>query len=99
MAEYRLTRQAETDFMQIGRYTQQNWGPSQRRAYLGDLVAAFEHLATRPELGRSRDDLRPNLLSYACGRHVIFFRRKVGRVEVLRILHGRQSVEKAFSRR
>lgn len=48
-------------------------------------------------LGRRRDEVRPGLLSYICGRHVIFFRRRANRTEIVRILHGRQSLETAFS--
>ena len=96
MTDYRLSPAAAADYENIGRYTQHHWGADQRRAYLADLVAAFERLAQDPHLGRARNDVRQGLLSYPCGSHVIFFRRRENRPEVVRILHGRQSLEKAF---
>ena len=93
---YRLSPAAAADFEAIGRYTQDRWGQDQRRAYLADFVAAFERLADDPHLGRSRDDVRPGLFSYLCGSHVIFFRRRDGVPEIVRILHGRQSLDRAF---
>ena len=96
MADYRLTLRAEADFREIGRYTQQTWGRRQREAYLSDLVTAFQRLTDDNALGRPRDDVRAGLLSHLCGRHVIFFRRRGQQVEILRILHGRQSADRAF---
>lgn len=96
MAEYRLTLQANADFVSIGRHTQRRWGIRQRKSYLADLVAAFERLARDEALGRPRDEVRQGLVSYLCGQHAIFFRRRAGGLEIVRILHGRQSPERAF---
>jgi toxin ParE1/3/4 len=98
MGSYRLTRLASADYKNIGRYTQQQWGAAQRKIYLADLVAAFERLATSPNLGRSRDEVRKGLYSYPCGRHVIFYRNSQGDIEIVRILHDRQSLQKAFEK-
>ncbi len=98
MAEVRLTRAALTDFTNIGRYTQERWGAQQRRAYLADLDAAFQRLAASPHLGRAQNEVRRGLLRYNCGQHAIFFRRRDTDVEILRILHGRQSPERALRR-
>ncbi|MBF0178064.1 MAG: type II toxin-antitoxin system RelE/ParE family toxin [Magnetococcales bacterium] len=39
-------------------------------------------------VGRPRDDLAPNLRSFAVGRYVIFYREATSGIEVLRFIHG-----------
>ena len=95
MASFILTLQAEADFNDIGAYTQETWGHNQAIHYLTKLDETFRVLAAMPDLGKNRDDLRPNLKSYPCNRHMIFFRRNgQGDVEILRILHQRMDFER-----
>ncbi len=95
MARFRLTVQAGADFDAIGVYTQEMWGDDQAVRYLSKLDETFSALARIPDLGKDRDDLRPNLLSCACNRHVIFFRRDdQGNVDILRILHEHMDFER-----
>lgn len=88
MGTFRLTVLAEMDLDGIGAYTLEMWGIDQAVAYLTKLDETFNALAQVSVLGKDRADLRPNLLSCPCNRHVIFFRRDDhGNVEILRILH------------
>jgi toxin ParE1/3/4 len=96
VTNFRLTFAALADFESIARYTQDTWGTEQRRAYLADLDAAFYRLADSEHLGRPQNIIRQGLFRYNCGQHAIFFRRHNHTVEILRILHGRQSPERAF---
>ncbi len=96
MADYRLTLAARSDYENIGHYTQRQWGAKKRRQYLSDLVGSFEQIADNIHLGISRDDVRKGLRSYLCGEHVIFLRQGKDGVEIIRILHSRASVERAF---
>lgn len=99
MRSYRLTLEAQDDFREIGRYTQQRWGARQRRTYLGDMIETFEKLAENPSLGRSREEHGAGVRSLLHGRHIVFFRLVGSAVEVLRVLHQSQSTEKAFGER
>ena len=88
MGAFRLTLLAEKDLDGIAAYTVQMWGIDQAVIYLTKLDATFVALAQIAALGKDRSDLRPNLLSCPCNRHVIFFRRDAqGDVDILRILH------------
>ncbi|WP_068081859.1 type II toxin-antitoxin system RelE/ParE family toxin [Polycladidibacter stylochi] len=88
MATFRLTEFAKQDFDNIGAYTLDMWGYDHALRYLTKLDETFAALAKTPALGKDRDDLRPNLLSCPCNKHVIFFRRDDrNNVEILRILH------------
>ena len=51
MAKYRITRRAEDDLKNIGRYTQQHWGKAQRNVYLKNLENRFNWLAESPSYG------------------------------------------------
>ena len=94
MTTFRLTILAEMDFDGIGAYTQEMWGTAQAARYLAKLDETFAALARTAALGKDRTDLRPDLLSCPCNRHVIFFRRDgQGNVEILRILHDRMDFE------
>ena len=39
-------------------------------------------------MGRSRQDLRPDLFSFPVGRHVLFYRPQPGEIVLVRVLHG-----------
>ena len=87
---FRLTNLAQQDFDGIGAYTLEIWGYTQAEKYLTQLNETFTALAQNPTLGRARKDLRRNLFSCSCNKHVIFFRRDArNNVEILRILHER----------
>lgn len=92
MSGFRLTLRAAADLAEIGRFTEARWGRKQRSSYLRDFDAAFRRLATGSTLGRQRPELGNGLLSYRCGRHTIFFHRTADEVQILRILHERQTL-------
>jgi toxin ParE1/3/4 len=96
VGKYRLSVPAQSDFIDIGRYTQSRWGARQRHIYLGQLIEAFKTLAENPNMGRPRDAISAGLLVSNAGSHAIYFRRIGNVVEIARILHGRQSPKKAF---
>jgi toxin ParE1/3/4 len=73
MSDYRLSRDAEQDIAEIGRYTQRTWGLRQRRIYLRNLARRMKMLASRPQIGVARDELEVGLRSFPVGPHVIFY--------------------------
>ena len=88
MTAFKLTLAAQEDFKEIARYTQQEWGRKKRNAYLSALDKRFAWLAKSPQLGKCRDEIKAGYLSYPEGRHVIFYRKAEGHIEILGILHG-----------
>ncbi len=87
MSSYKLIDLAEADLDGIGSYTLVNWGLAKAESYLTEMDACFGRLANDPYLGYDRSEIRPNLLSYPCNRHMIFFKRyESGDVIILRIL-------------
>ena len=90
---YRLTPQAEADLENIWLYTLDRWSIAQADSYHRDLVAAFAALASGQRRGRTAH-VRPGYLKHPCGAHVIYFRDHGDRLEIIRILHGAQDVER-----
>ncbi|MGB0505474.1 MAG: type II toxin-antitoxin system RelE/ParE family toxin [Pikeienuella sp.] len=96
MHELTIAPKAREDLLQIGRYTQQTWGVTQRLRYLDTIDTAFRAIANNPTLGQNRSALRPNLLSWPCQSHLIFFRVGNGKIEILRILQQRMDFSGQF---
>lgn len=90
---YRLTPQAEADLENIWLYTLDRWSIAQADSYHRDLVATFAALASGERRGRIAH-VRPGYLKHPCGAHVIYFRDHGDRLEIIRILHGAQDVER-----
>lgn len=82
-----ISPKARRDLIDIGRYTEKQWGNTQRKKYLAQLKARFEKLAQHPSLGRRRDELPEAPLGYHEGRHVIFYRPLADDIEIVRVLH------------
>ena len=82
-----ISPKARRDLIDIGRYTEKQWGNTQRKKYLAQLKERFEKLAQLPSLGRRRDELPEAPLGYHEGRHVIFYRPLADDIEIVRVLH------------
>lgn len=73
MAKYRVTPRARDDLKNIGHYTQQNWGKTQRNTYLKNIEKRFKWLAMNPQLGKHRTDVAEGYYSFPEGQHVVFY--------------------------
>lgn len=97
MAEFFFSTEAKADLRDIALYTEAMWGRDQRNAYILELEAVFVRLAGMPGLGRLRGDVRPGVFCFPAGRHVVWYRQAPPDIEILRVLHTRQSSRDAFS--
>jgi toxin ParE1/3/4 len=61
------------------------------------LRTQAQKLAETPGMGRSREDLRPDLFSFPVGRHVLFYRPQPGGIVLVRVLHGARDLPALFS--
>jgi toxin ParE1/3/4 len=92
----RLGAAAELDFANILKWTTENFGARQARAYRDILVQAIGELAGGPDIAgpKARDEIIAGLRTLHMarhgrrGRHLLLYRAAPGRiVEILRILH------------
>jgi toxin ParE1/3/4 len=97
VADFIVSKKAFDDLLQIGRYTEREWGKSQRNAYLKQLDKSFYALATMPLIGTSCEEVRKGYRKYAMGNHLVFYRQaNVVTIEIVRVLHGSMDVEQHF---
>ena len=92
MARYRLTPIARSDLLEIASFTDEKWGPSQRKKYIKALVECFGLIATQPNMGRSRPEVGSDVRSVGYKNHIIFYRKLGPQAEILRVLHGARDI-------
>ena len=93
MKKFKLTPAAVNDLKEIALYTQNKWGINKRNLYLTSLNDKFIWLSENPDIGRNRNDIKENYLSYPEGKHIIFYRTKKPNIEILGILHQSMDVK------
>ncbi len=47
-------------------------------------------------MGRSRDELAAGIRSFPTGNYIVLYRVVGENVEIVRVLHGRRDIERAF---
>jgi toxin ParE1/3/4 len=91
-----LSVAAQADLSDILLYTEQQWGPAQRKRYGSTLQRAITTLASYPEVGTSWPRLFPDCRMRQVGHHILFYRVSGEIVEVVRILHERSDPTRHF---
>jgi toxin ParE1/3/4 len=89
MSSYRLTPDAQSDLIEIRRYTLAQWGEAQSRKYLSELRQTLHLLAETPSLGKIKADVGEDVLSFPGGSHVIYYLVHGGQLVVFGVLHKR----------
>ncbi|WP_349321474.1 type II toxin-antitoxin system RelE/ParE family toxin [Asticcacaulis sp. MM231] len=87
MADYRLSRKAEADLAAIADYSLQVFGIQRARSYRDDLLKAFAHIASNPNLGTYYGHIAPDTRRFVTGSHVIYYRMLPDGLLIRRILH------------
>ena len=94
MRRYTLTPRAQADLEDIWNYTVAHWGADQAENYLRQLAVAMTYVAADPERGRACDDVRAGYRKHAVGAHVLFYRKALKGVDIVRILHQRMDFQR-----
>ncbi len=94
---YRLSAEAAADLSRIRMYIQEVDGEQAANRIMGRLLDSFEHLAEHPYMGVSRGYL-PDIRIHTAPntRYVILYFPGDGEVEISRVIHGRQDIERFF---
>ena len=86
-AHYRLTPDAQSDLIEIRRYTRVQWGGEQSKKYLSELRQIMSLLSETPKMGVQRSELGAGIFSFAHSRHVIYYQCLGKQLVVFAILH------------
>ena len=86
-AHYRLTADAQSDLIEIRRYTRVQWGGEQSKKYLSELRQIMSLLSETPKMGMQRSELGAGIFSFPHSRHVIYYQCPGKQLIVFAILH------------
>ena len=96
MGKYQLSRRGAVDVDEIADYTIGQFGIKQARRYRDGLETCFQALAENPKLGRSAEQLAPELRRFEHQSHIVFYRPEDWGVLIVRVLHEKMDVPKHF---
>src|SRR5687767_3987792 len=97
MARLQITDAAQADLPGIQDYIAEH---NRSRAIVDRVLRRIDQsceiLATRPLMGRSRDDLAPGLRYHPCEHYLIVYRPTGHGIEVARVLHSKRNIDDIF---
>jgi len=86
MAQFKLSKKAERDLVNIAKYTIQNFGEQQSIKYKTELQDCIIRLVKNPKLGRSAAQFHPNLRRYNFKAHSVFYEVTDYGIFIVRVL-------------
>ena len=81
---------AKADLKDIYQYGLRQWGKAQSDRYLEKIKAQLWLLTEQPMMGTDRPELISGNKSLPVESHTLYYRVISSKVEIIRILHGRQ---------
>jgi|CXWL01.1.fsa_nt_gi toxin ParE1/3/4 len=96
MKKISFSRAAHADILDIGRYTEENWGIKQRNLYIEKLFVAFDNLCKSPNLGKPYDEVSAGMRAFHSEKHVIYYFVKEKDLYVAGVLHENMLPELRF---
>jgi toxin ParE1/3/4 len=94
MARVIRSPRSKRDMVEVLEYTRERWGAAQALEYAELIEEALVAIASDPQRGRSRNDVRTGILAHHISqrgrpaRHILFYRINAkGTVEIIRLLH------------
>jgi toxin ParE1/3/4 len=94
MANYKITRLAQSDIQSIWNYTVEQWSLGQAEKYVDGLFACFDAIADGITQGKTIDHIRQGYRKATYGRHIVFFRFGNDQLpEIIRVLHSSMDIE------
>ncbi|KRW82286.1 type II toxin-antitoxin system RelE/ParE family toxin [Marinobacter sp. P4B1] len=85
---------AKNDLKDIYQYGLRQWGQAQSESHLSTIKNQFWLLTDQPLMGIERTELLPDTRSLPIESHTLFYRVTANRVEIIRVLHGRQDPQR-----
>ena len=89
MTLYRLTPDAQSDLIEIRRFTVKQWGIVQSKKYLSELRQTIQLLAVNSSLGKTRPEIGEGVFSFPHASHIIYYVIHKRQLVVFGVLHKR----------
>ncbi len=93
ISKYRISEAAINDLDGIWEYTFLKWSKEQADRYQNLIMNEIEFIAENISSGKSMNHIKDGYLVSYVKSHMIFFKRKEGIVEIIRILHQKMDIE------
>lgn len=87
--KYQLTEEAAKDIEEILEYSVKGFGEVRTGSYFNALKECIELLSENPNIGHDAIDILPDYLRFPYESHVIFYKKYLDSILVVRILHER----------
>jgi toxin ParE1/3/4 len=85
------------DLIGVWRYIADDSGETRADNYLRRLNDVIIYLAQQPLMGRARPEIEEGIRSFVAESHVIFYIALVDGMELVRVLHGSQDIERTWT--
>lgn len=92
-AKYRISETAIKDLEGIWEYTFFNWSKEQADRYHSLIMNEIEFISENTTSWKSMNHIKKEYLVSYVKSHMIFFKRNLGIVEIIRILHQKMDVD------
>lgn len=93
MANYKLTKAADSDLESIAHYTISEWGIEQARRYVGKLDQCFQNIGAGEVFEKRFSHRMPQVYVTRCEHHYIFYLAPGGEQPiVIAVLHERMDM-------
>jgi toxin ParE1/3/4 len=89
-----ITPAAKSDLEDIYQYGLRQWGQTRSESYLENIKEQIWTLTKHPLKGVERSELPSGARSLPIESHTLFYRVTLDRVEIIRVLHGRQDPQR-----
>jgi len=89
---------ARQDLIEIWRYIADDSGEARADKYLRRLNDVITYVAQQPLMGRARPEIQEEgIRSFVAESHIIFYIALADGMELVRVIHGSQDLEKAWA--
>ncbi len=96
MGSFVLSRSTQDDLDELFEYGENQFGKAKAIAYLEGLNTCFNMLASYPDIGKSRDEVKQGLFSFPYQSHIVFYRIFKQHVRIVRVLYGGRDLIRVF---
>lgn len=90
-----FTRAAREDLIAIWTHIADH-NPQAADRLFDRIEQAANRLADNPQIGPTRDDIRPGLRYLVTGPYLLLYRIREGGIEIVRAVHGRRDLNGLF---
>jgi toxin ParE1/3/4 len=94
VGEYRISRRARQDLLDIYAFTASVFGSYQADAYHSGLERTFALIADFPLIGGSAEEIGSGLRRFRFQSHIIFYSIRDGQILIRRLVHAAMDVRR-----